>query len=62
MRPQLEEYALIRQANANLTQFDEDKQEELDPGKNECAATAYAAAQKEREAKETTRINPAEIP
>lgn len=53
MRPQPEEYALIRQANANLTQFDEDKQEELDPGKNECAATAYAAAQKEKEAKET---------
>ncbi len=53
MRPQPEEYALIRQANANLTQFDEDKQEELDLGKNECAATAYAAAQKEKVAKET---------
>ncbi|HHB75189.1 MAG TPA: MBL fold metallo-hydrolase [Desulfobulbus sp.] len=53
MRPQPEEYALIRQANANLTQFDEDKQEELDLGKNECAATAYAAAQKEKEAKKT---------
>ncbi len=52
MRPQPKEYALIRQANANLVQFDADKQEELDLGKNECAATAYAAAQKEKEKKE----------
>ena len=50
MRPQPEEYALIRKANANLEQFDADKQEELDLGKNECAATAYAAAQKKKEA------------
>ncbi len=52
MRPQPEEYGLIRRANANLEQFDDEKQEELDLGKNECAATAYAAAQKEKEAKE----------
>lgn len=52
MRPQPEEYAMIRQANANLEQFDDEKQEELDLGKNECAATAYAAAQREKEEKE----------
>ena len=46
MRPQPEEYAQIRLANANLEHYDEDRQEELDLGKNECAATAYAAAQK----------------
>jgi len=45
MRPQPEEYATIRLVNANLEQFDDEKQEELDLGKNECAATAYAAAQ-----------------
>jgi glyoxylase-like metal-dependent hydrolase (beta-lactamase superfamily II) len=50
MRPQPEEYAQIRRANANLEHYDEDKQEELDLGKNECAATAYAAAQAEKEA------------
>ena len=43
MRPQPEEYTLIRLANANIEQYDEDKQEELDLGKNECAASAYAA-------------------
>ncbi len=43
MRPQPPEYALIRLANANLEQFDPEKQEELDLGKNECAASAYAA-------------------
>lgn len=47
MRPQPEEYALIRLANANLEQYDEDKEEELDLGKNECAASAYAAAKAE---------------
>ena len=36
-------FALIRLANANMEQYDEDKQEELDLGKNECAASAYAA-------------------
>ncbi|MGI6637933.1 MAG: MBL fold metallo-hydrolase [Desulfobulbus sp.] len=45
MRSQPEEYAIIRQVNANLIQKDDDKQEVLDLGKNECAATAYAAEQ-----------------
>ncbi len=45
MRPQPEEYAIIRLVNGNLEQFDDDRQEELDLGKNECAATAYAAQQ-----------------
>ncbi len=45
MRQQPAEYALIRLANGNLEQYDPDKQEELDLGKNECAATAYAKAQ-----------------
>lgn len=43
MRPQPEEYALIRLANGNIEQYDEDQKEELDLGKNECAASAYAA-------------------
>ncbi len=43
MRPQPEEYALIRLANGNMEQYDEGKEEELDLGKNECAASAYAA-------------------
>lgn len=50
MRKQPDEYALIRLINANLEQVDDDKAEELDLGKNECAATAYAAEQKAREA------------
>ncbi|MBU1231957.1 MAG: MBL fold metallo-hydrolase [Proteobacteria bacterium] len=45
MRPQPPEYGVIRLVNANLEQFDPEKQEELDLGKNECAATAYAKAQ-----------------
>lgn len=45
MRPQPKEYATIREVNANLIQKDDDKQEVLDLGKNECAATAYAAQQ-----------------
>lgn len=45
MRPQPEEYATIREVNANLIQEDDDKQEILDLGKNECAASAYAAQQ-----------------
>ncbi|HIP82362.1 MAG TPA: MBL fold metallo-hydrolase [Desulfocapsa sulfexigens] len=49
MREQPPEYALIRLANANTEQYDIDKQEELDLGKNECAATAYAKAQAEKE-------------
>lgn len=49
MREQPAEYATIRLINANLEQVDDDKAEELDLGKNECAATAYAATQKEQE-------------
>jgi glyoxylase-like metal-dependent hydrolase (beta-lactamase superfamily II)/rhodanese-related sulfurtransferase len=45
MRPQPKEYATIRLINANLETVDDEKAEELDLGKNECAATAYAAAQ-----------------
>lgn len=45
MRPQPPEYATIREVNANLIQEDDDKQEILDLGKNECAASAYAAQQ-----------------
>ncbi len=52
MRKQPDEYAVIRRINANLEQVDDDKAEELDLGKNECAATAYAAKQK---AAETTK-------
>ena len=48
MRPQPEEYAVIRLVNANLREEEEDRQEELDLGKNECAASAYAAAQEAR--------------
>lgn len=47
MREQPPEYALIRLANANTEQYDNEKQEELDLGKNECAATAYAKKQAE---------------
>lgn len=46
MRKQPEEYATIRLINANLEQVEDEKAEELDLGKNECAATAYAAMQK----------------
>ena len=42
MRPQPKEYATIRLINANLVQEDDEQQEILDLGKNECAATAYA--------------------
>ena len=45
MREQPPEYATIRLINANLEQVDDDKAEELDLGKNECAASAYAAQQ-----------------
>jgi len=48
MRQQPAEYALIRLANGNMEQYDLDKQEELDLGKNECAATAYAKVQAEK--------------
>jgi glyoxylase-like metal-dependent hydrolase (beta-lactamase superfamily II) len=49
MRQQPAEYALIRLANANTEQYDIDKQEELDLGKNECAATAYAEEQAKKD-------------
>jgi glyoxylase-like metal-dependent hydrolase (beta-lactamase superfamily II) len=42
MRKQPEEYARIRRINANLEQADEEEQNILDIGKNECAASAYA--------------------
>ncbi len=45
MRPQPEEYGVIRLVNANLRQEEELRQEELDLGKNECAASAYAKQQ-----------------
>jgi glyoxylase-like metal-dependent hydrolase (beta-lactamase superfamily II) len=45
LRPQPEEYAVIRLVNANLREEEEDRQEELDLGKNECAASAYTQAQ-----------------
>ncbi len=48
MRPQPEEYAEIRLVNANTRQVEDDRAEELDLGKNECAATAYAKAQSEK--------------
>ncbi len=44
MREQPKEYAVIRKINANLEQVDDDKAEELDLGKNECAASAHAKA------------------
>jgi hypothetical protein len=50
MRQQPDEYAMIRRINANLEQVDDDKAEELDLGKNECAATAFAARQKSERA------------
>ena len=50
MRQQPEEYAEIRQVNANLKQVEDDRAEELDLGKNECAATAYAKAQADEKA------------
>jgi CHASE3 domain sensor protein len=37
--------ARIRRINANLEQVDEEEQEILDIGKNECAASAYARLQ-----------------
>lgn len=43
MRKQPDEYATIRLINANLEEVDDEKAEVLDLGKNECAATAYAA-------------------
>ena len=48
MREQPPEYATIRLVNANLEVVDDDKAEVLDLGKNECAASAYAAAQQQQ--------------
>ena len=45
MREQPPEYATIRLVNANLEVVDDEKAEILDLGKNECAASAYAAQQ-----------------
>lgn len=45
MREQPPEYATIRLVNANLKHVDDDNAEVLDLGKNECAASAYAAQQ-----------------
>ncbi|MDW7773995.1 MAG: MBL fold metallo-hydrolase [Desulfobulbaceae bacterium] len=42
MRPQPEEYARIRLVNANLEEVNEEEQNILDIGKNECAASTYA--------------------
>jgi len=50
MRTQPEEYAVIRLVNANLREEEEERQEELDLGKNECAASAYAKARETRDA------------
>ena len=44
MRPQPEEYAKIREINAGLVAVDEEQQEIMDIGKNECAASMHAAA------------------
>lgn len=44
MREQPAEYAKIRQVNAGLLAVDDEDQEIMDLGKNECAASMYAAA------------------
>ncbi|MGD9210496.1 MAG: MBL fold metallo-hydrolase [Desulfobacteraceae bacterium] len=43
IRPQPEEYAKIREINAGLLEVDEDQQEIMDIGKNECAASMHHA-------------------
>jgi glyoxylase-like metal-dependent hydrolase (beta-lactamase superfamily II) len=43
MRPQPEEYAKIREINAGLVAVDDDEQEIMDIGKNECAASMHHA-------------------
>jgi len=42
MRPQPEEYAKIREINAGLVQVDDDEADNMDLGKNECAASMHA--------------------
>jgi glyoxylase-like metal-dependent hydrolase (beta-lactamase superfamily II) len=44
MRPQPEEYAKIREINAGLVVVDEEQQEIMDIGKNECAASTHATS------------------
>ena len=41
MRPQPEEYAKIREINAGIIEVDEEQQEIMDIGKNECAASVH---------------------
>ncbi len=48
MRPQPEEYAEIRQVNANRNEADPDRAEAPHSRKNECVATAYAKARAEK--------------
>ncbi len=43
MRKQPDEYAQIRKVNAGLLEVDDEDQEIMDLGKNECAASMYAA-------------------
>ena len=43
MRKQPDEYAEIRKVNAGLLDVDDEDQEVMDLGKNECAASMYAA-------------------
>ena len=43
MREQPPEYAQIRKVNAGLLDVDAEEQEIMDLGKNECAASMYAA-------------------
>jgi glyoxylase-like metal-dependent hydrolase (beta-lactamase superfamily II) len=45
MRKQPEVYAEIRKVNAGLVEPDDEEQEVMDLGKNECAASMYAAQQ-----------------
>ena len=47
MREQPPEYATIRKVNANLVEVTDEMAETLDLGKNECAASAYAAQKRE---------------
>ncbi len=44
MRPQPEEYVKIREINAGLIAIDEEQQEIMDIGKNECAASLHRSA------------------
>lgn len=41
MRPRPEGYANIREINAGLAQVDDEQQDILDPGNNECAASTH---------------------